>query len=150
MQIQLMRCTAEKNRINKSEYITKVFAIEGNIIDNCDIQNPIIIIQKTTQPLKAGYNYMYIPEFKRYYYVSWVNVNTNMWELHGSIDVLYTYMADILNNKAIIEKSEDNSKANLYLNDGSFVMDARKYNQVLEFPSGFSSSGYNILICAGG
>lgn len=150
MQIQIMRCTAEKNRINKSAYITNVFSIEGNIIENCDIQNPVITIEKTTQPLKSGYNYMYIPEFKRYYYITWVNVTATMWEIRGSIDVLYTYMGDILNNKAIIDKSEDVSKSNLYINDGSFVMDARKYNQVLEFPSGFSSSGYNILICAGG
>ena len=151
MQIQLLRCTAENNRINKSDYISDVFAVEGNIIEESSILDPVITLEKVTPPQDNYYNYMYIPAFKRYYFITDITcVYDRMWKISAHVDVLYTYMSEILNNKCIICKSEDQSKSNLYLNDGSFVMDSRKYNTIIKFPGGLSSSGQNILICAGG
>lgn len=150
MQIQLMRYVGEKKRINKSAFITNVFAINGTLIEECDTLNPVILIEKNNNPLNNDYNYMYVPEFKRYYFISFENTCKNMWRIHGKVDVLYSHMSDILRNQCIIDKTENIEKANLYMNDGSFVMDSRKYNQVYHFPTGLSSSGHNILIVAGG
>lgn len=151
MQIQLMRCIAEYNRINKDPFIKSVYAMEGTIKENTSVLNPIVMIDKITPPMASYYNYMYIPEFKRYYFIQdIVSVYETMWEIHGKEDVLYSNMSDILNSMAIIDKTEDTANANMYLNDGSFVMDSRKYNQVFHFPAGLSPSGHNILIVAGG
>ena len=57
---------------------------------------------------------------------------------------------DILNSECIIEKIENQSDSNLYFDDGSYVMDTRKYNEVIEFPNGLNENGSYILICAGG
>lgn len=151
MQIQLMRCTAEAYRVDKSEFITNTFTCNGNLKDETSVTDPSFLIEKTTPPIKTQYNYCYIPQFERYYFIRDFDVvHNNMWRVSCHVDVLYTYMAEILNNKVIIEKAQSASDANLYLNDGSFVVDARKYNRVINFPGGLSETGHNILICAGG
>ena len=150
MQLQLMRYTAERKRINKSAFISNIFAINGNLLDDTDILNPVIMIEKTNNPLLTNYNYMFIPEFKRYYFIEFDNNYAAMWTIKGEVDPLYSHISDILSNQCIIDKAQNVSDANLYLNDGSFVMDSRKYNQVYQFPNGLSEAGYNILIVAGG
>lgn len=150
MQIQLYTCKAEKNRINKSDYITNRFILGGAIKKSTSITNIVIEIEKTN-PVQYEYNYMYIPEFGRYYFIDdFVNKSEKIWEIHASVDVLFSFKNDILNTSAIIDKQEIEDKANLYLDDGSFVMDSRKYNTVIPFANGLNDNGSYILICAGG
>lgn len=151
MQIKLLRYVGERERINKIERFTNEYILQGSLKDESSVIDPVILIEKSTPPTETYYNYMYIPKFKRYYFINDITViNANMWQIKGHVDVLYTYCNDILMNKVIIEKTESSADANVYLNDGSFVMDSHKYNQVKKFPNGLSSNGYNILICAGG
>ncbi len=150
MQLQLMRYSAERYRINKSGYISNIFAIEGNLLTDTDVLRPVITIEKSNNPIDTNYNYMYIPAFKRYYFASIENNHEKLWTIKGEVDALYSFMPDIIRNQAIIDKSEGKNNANMYLNDGSYVMDSRKYNYVYKFPSGLSEQGQNILIVAGG
>ena len=150
MQIDLFTCTAERNRVNKADFITNRFTMEGTIKDQTSAMNLSIEVEKSN-PLKYNYNYMYIAEFNRYYFINDVQtIANNRWIISAQVDVLYSFIGDILQTRAIIEKTEDESNANLYLNDGSFVMDSRKYNEVKEFPNGLNENGQYILICAGG
>lgn len=150
MQISLFTYNKEKVRINKTEFLTNRFALNGYLKNETSITNPVIVIEKTN-PAQYGYNYMYIEKFKRYYFITDIKqVRANIWEITAKCDVLYSFMTDILSNKCIIDKAENPPDANLYLNDGSFVTDSRKYNEVIPFASGLSLNGSYILICAGG
>lgn len=150
-QITLLRCTAEKQRVDKSGFIFGRWNCNGELKENTSIITPTILVKKSTPPPDGKYNYMHIATFNRYYFIEdIVSFYNNMWEIRAKCDVLYSYKTDILNSKCILDKAEEPSKSNLYLNDGSFVMESRKYNQVLKFPSGLPQNGYNILICAGG
>lgn len=150
MQIDLFTCTAERNRVNKSDYISNRFTMDGTIKNPTSAMNVEIEIEKTN-PVKFAYNYMYIGEFNRYYYIDDIRtISNNRWLISASVDVLFSFMNDILQTTAIIDKTENEETANLYLDDGSFVMDSRKYNTVKEFPSGLNENGSYILICAGG
>ena len=151
MQINLFTCNAERNRVVKTDYISNRFVLEGTLRSSSSVTNPVITIEKATNPVNYNYNYMYIEEFGRYYFIDdIVSINNKLWEIHASVDVLYSFADEILSNSAIIEKSEDEDNANLYLDDGSFVMDTRLFNTLIEFPNGFNSNGSYILICAGG
>lgn len=152
IQIKLMRCTAERERLNKTGYIHGSWLCEGNIKDDTNILRPSIVIEKNTPPQENKYNYMQVSAFgERFYYIEDIEILYNgFWKITAKCDVLYTYRTDILNSRCILDKTEEPTKANLYLDDGSFVLDSRKYNQVLEFPNGLPQEGYNILICAGG
>ena len=150
MQIDLFTCNAERNRVNKSSFISNRFTMNGTIKDITSAMEIVIEIEKTN-PVKYNYNYMYISEFNRYYFIDDIKLlGNNRWLISGSVDVLYSFMNDILNTTVIIDKSENELNANLYLDDGSFVMDSRKYNEVIEFPNGLIENGSYILICAGG
>lgn len=150
-QLKLMRCTAEHNRINKTPYISGEWVANGTLKSDTSIIKPVIILEKATPPQDNKYNYMYIGAFKRYYYITDIrSLRNGLWEISGVCDVLHTYREDIYNAKCIIDKSEGFATANLYLNDGSFVMDSHKYNEVIQFPYGLSEQGNNILICSGG
>ena len=151
MQISLFVNTAEKERMDKTSYITNRFPIDGFLKRNTSVINPVIEIEKTSNPITYNYNYMYIGEFKRYYFITdIVNVSKNRWEIHGKVDPLFSLIGDIRACSVILDKAESENNANLYMNDGSFVMDSRKYNEIKRFPSGLNENGSYILICAGG
>lgn len=152
MQITLLRCTAEKERVDKTAYIFGSWICDGSLKEDTSIITPVIEIEKNTPPMNNKYNYMQIPAFgNRYYFIEDISVTyNNRWRIRAKCDVLFTYKTDILNSKVIIDKTEEPGKANMYFDDGSFLMDCRKYNQVLKFPAGLPQEGYNILICAGG
>lgn len=150
MQINLFTCNAERNRVNKNNYISNRFVLEGSFRKATSALNIEIDIEKTN-PLLYKYNYMYIEEFGRYYFIDdIVSVRNRLWTIHATVDVLMSFSSDILSTECIIDKVENESVANLYLDDGSFVMDSRKYNEVKEFPNGLNETGQYILICAGG
>lgn len=150
MQISLFTYTKEKERINKTDYLTNRFPLNGYLKNETSVKEPVILIEKTN-PALYDYNYLYIEEFKRFYFITGIKqIRCNLWEISAKCDVLYSFMNDILANKCIIDKAENSPDANLYLNDGSFVTDSRKYNEVIPFESGLSLNGSYILICAGG
>lgn len=150
MQISLFTCTAENNRVDKTDYISNRFVMDGAFRNESSVVDPVILIEKSN-PSEFYYNYMYIPDFKRWYYINdYITVRNNLWELHAHVDVLYTWRASITQMKAVIDKTQNLADANMYMDDGSFVMDSRKYNTVIPFPNSLSQNGEYILICAGG
>lgn len=150
MQIDLFICTAEHNRVNKSGFLTNRFTMAGTLKKSTSVTNIVIEVEKTN-PVIYHYNYMYISEFDRYYFITDItNVSRNHWIINATVDVLFSFKNDILNTEGVIEKTENESVANLYFDDGSYVLDSRKYNEIKEFPSGLNNDGQYILICAGG
>lgn len=126
----------------------------GNTITGCVLKKETSILRPkilliSEDPDITGYNYMEISEFGRYYFIDdIVSINNNKWEISGHVDVLQTYMSDILNQNVILNKQE--TRGNKYLNDGSFVSQVNEFNTSYNFPNGFNTSGTFILICAGG
>ena len=122
----------------------------GAFKNESSIQDPVILVEKTN-PAEFHYNYMYIDEFKRWYFINdFVLIRKNIWEIHAHVDVLHTWRSDIGLTECVIDKSEEQQKANLYLDDGSFITECRNNIDVKEFPSGLNENGSYILICAGG
>lgn len=150
MQINLFTCTAENNRVDKTNYLSNRFVLGGTFRNESSIQDPVILVEKTN-PAEFHYNYMYIDEFKRWYYINdFITVRNHLWEIHAHVDVLYTWRAEIEQMECVIDKSEEEGKSNLYLDDGSFVTECRNNIDTIEFPYGLNENGSYILICAGG
>lgn len=150
MELNLFTCTAENERVDKTDYITNRFVMNGSLRDQSSVIDPVIMIEKNN-PTLYDYNYMYIPEFKRWYYINdIISVRNSLWEIHAHVDVLYTWGADIKRMNGVADKLEDILNANVYFDDGSFIMDSRNDIEVKEFPNGLNENGSYILICAGG
>lgn len=81
------------------------------------ILRPVLVIN-SVQDIYT-YNYMYISEFGRYYFIDDIrSVHDNLWEISAHVDVLETYKTAILSNTAVLRRQE--KKFNLYLDDPEF------------------------------
>lgn len=146
MVIDLYINSSENNRVNK--VLSGKFELTGTLRGETNVINPEILIEHTNP---TGYNYAYIPEFNRYYFINeFTSVRNGLWRVRLAVDVLETYKTQIKQMPAIIDKQQNKGNSNLYLNDGSYVIDSRSYNTILNFSGGFNNGGEFILITAGG
>lgn len=79
--------------------------------EECGIINPTLIINGLTNP--ASYNYAYIEDFDRYYFISewkWILGN---WECSLYVDVLATYKSEIGNATEYIARSSAEYDGNI-------------------------------------
>lgn len=114
--IVLINNGSAENVIGKT--MTSVAALTGTFRDEVDIVNPVVRIERASA---VGFNYVYISDFGRYYYVNEVKaLRKNILELSLVCDPLESFKAQILNHNAIVDKQEN--QWNLYLNDDSIKM----------------------------
>ena len=96
--------TAETNRVDKTNYLTLVSEISGNLREETSLTDLVITIQQSEVPT---FNYAYIKSFNRYYYVTDIaSVRSNLWEISLSVDVLMTYKEALLNCTGFIDRNE--------------------------------------------
>lgn len=95
---------AEFNRVDKTNYLTEVTSLYGVLKEPVSITEPVISIEYELLP---HFNYVYIPEFNRYYFIDdyVIDVN-NIYILKLSIDVLMSYKQGILGTSAFITRTE--------------------------------------------
>lgn len=144
MDIKIYNNTSEKVKVGKT--LTNVRDISGELKEACDIINPVIIISGENL---SSYNYLYIPIFNRYYFITDIKViRNNLWELSCHCDVLETYKNEIKTQKAIIARQEN--EYNLYLNDPEWKVYTNKQVLTKTFPTGFRDTGNYYMTVIGG
>lgn len=148
MDVRLINTPDEQNVIGKVKTLidTAQCTIKGNI----SYENPILLLAYDGN-VSDQINYMEIPELNRCYFITdLINLTGGRYEVHGKVDVLESFKDAVLGLAAIVDKVNDQNTGNLFLDDGSFVVENKEFNTVLNFPSGFNSEGEYILITAGG
>ena len=99
MKLQLSNTSDQPNVIGKVLTGTKEVTIMLKKSD--DIKAPTLILSRSTYD--KNYNYAYMPDLKRYYFINdVVNLNNDNVRINLQEDVLQTYKDDILNSTAII------------------------------------------------
>lgn len=146
MNIQIQQTTSEKNRIGKS--ISNLYTASGALREGTSIINPVIRISGANIPTLKNANYMHIPDFNRYYFITDIkSIRNGLIEISGHVDVLQTYVGQIRNNTAIIKRNSNSW--NLYIEDGLFKTYANPHIFTKLFPSGFKDPSF-VLSVAGG
>lgn len=111
----LYNMTCERNKIDKTEHLTRYLQIKGVFRSAVDVENPLLTLQLDAYP---AFNYVYLPFFNRYYFVVGVrNISKNIYEINLKVDVLYTYKEQIKNCLAEIIRSSITEKQNPYIID---------------------------------
>lgn len=147
MQVTLCNTPSERNIINK--VIQDVISVNAVIKGELSVENPILILDYTSD--SNNINYMKIPELNRMYFINEIiKLTGHRYEIHGKSDVLESFKQDILSMNCIVNKQQGIDKSNLYLDDGSFIVENKEIQQVINFPYGFNENGEYILITAGG
>lgn len=143
--ISLFKTASENNRVVK--VLTDEKQLSGELRNQTSVLSPKIRIESADNI--AGYNYCYIPEFGRYYYiVDITSVRTNAWEVSMRCDVLMSYSAQIKSLRPIIERDETGQSAGLVDND--LPISINKKVQKLYFPNGFTKDIQYVLTTSGG
>lgn len=72
--------------------------LECSLKENCSLLSPILKIKATSRPTA---NYMSF-EGRYYWITDIISLANNLWEIHGTIDVLTTYRQHIFNTSAFV------------------------------------------------
>ena len=145
MQINFYQCKSDKRVINKTLDIQFTLPNCG-LIEPSSAIDPEFTITKT--PGLYRYNYVYIPYFSRYYYITdMIDLDGNAMKIKCHVDVLMSFKDQILACKV---NSRTNENAyDMYLPDDRPI-ESRYIRYSKEFPVSFKSfnSSY-ILITVG-
>lgn len=105
--------TIKLYKFNKKSNSTKRPITAGdsfscNIKSVSSILNPVIdIVDKTGQNKIPMYNYAYISEFKRYYFITDITYDIGIWTISLSVDVLASFKSDILDSEQYVLRSSN-------------------------------------------
>ena len=145
MDIVLYVNTSERQAINKT--IGSGLTLTGSLRGESSVISPSFLIENTNP---SGYNYCYIAEFGRYYFITDItSVRTNIWRIDCAVDVLMSFKTQILNLDVIV--SDDSlPDAECYYSGEQWQTLVKTKTDVINFPSGLLSDGEYILITSGG
>ena len=107
MTIIFYKTLSKPNEINK--VLQNSFTITGNFKTDTDIIKPIIKVLNTTDFNIFEYNYCYISELKRYYFIEDITILADkLFFISLSLDVLCTYKNAILSSVGNISRYSQN------------------------------------------
>lgn len=96
------------------------------------------------------YNYMYIADFGKYYFITnIISVRTGLWLVTASIDVLESFKSEILSLNVILSNTESKGAENYKMGSCWDVL-VKDKTDIISFSDGLLSTGEFILITAGG
>lgn len=146
MDLRLYYTSDENNKINKA--LSNGTILTGTMRDSSSIISPVILVEGSSF---NEYNYAYIPQFDRYYFIKEItNYRNNLWILTLEVDVLMSFKSSILNMHCIFIETETTG-ADRYLSDPRvWVNKVKDKTDILTFPNGLLETGEYILITAGG
>lgn len=94
---------AEPNSFPK--VLGEAIRYQGELRNECDILNPVLTIEGLNPD--TTFNYCYIPDFKRYYFITESSVvRTGLIQFNLHVDVLQSWSKEILELEAIISRNE--------------------------------------------
>lgn len=125
--------------------LTKVADLTGTLREESSVIAPVITIERSSP---VGFNYVYIPDFGRYYYVQEVDVvRTGLIRLHLKSDPLMSFGTQIRANSGIIRKNAN--QFNVMINDNSIRTYQNDIYSYYQFANGFGDAFTNVLLVAG-
>ena len=127
MNITLYKTKSANNVINKKLVSEKNLGNNCILADNTSVTSPTVIIGGITSlDSISDYNYAYIPQCHRYYYINdIIALSGGRVKLILSVDVLMTYKTDILNSTQLVTRQKNQGK--MYLANADWTVDGRTY-----------------------
>ena len=141
--LQLYKNTSENTDVQKN--ISDRLDITGYSRESVDILHPVIQLKDY---VVNEYNYCYIVELRRYYYITnIVSFPNGTYQLTMAVDVLMSYINDIKASSGLITKQRD---YNPYATD--YDIESRTELRTIYFPDGnkFDYDGEFVLVALRG
>lgn len=145
MQIILYVNHSERNAINK--VIDSDNTLTGSLRSESSVITPSFMVEIENP---SNYNYCYIEDFHRYYFISDItSIRTGIWKIDCLVDVLMSFKTDILDLYVTVNhNSAPNQEC--YMAGDVWQSTVKTKTDVINFPTGLLDSGEYILITSGG
>lgn len=146
MELRLYYNASENNQLVKD--IVYIATLTGTLRDASNIVKPSILIERADL---GTFNYVYISEFNRYYYVKEIeSYRTSLWLLTLESDPLMSFKSSILELSVILKETENTGLNNYLLDDRVWRSTVKDKTDIIKFPNGLLENGEYILITSGG
>ena len=104
-EIHTYKSSAEQNRVDKTNFLVADMIISGVLREASSLIHPSITF---TSDIIPTFNYVYIPIFNRYYYVTDItSIKNKLWQMSLTVDVLMTYKEALLACTGYIDRNEN-------------------------------------------
>lgn len=145
--IDLYVCTDDDNKLNKTNLSGNI-SMAGVFRSEVSIMTPVFQIETSTNI--SAYNYAYIQDFGRYYFITNITaVRNNIWQLSLKCDVLMSYKTALASVPVIAARAENGY--NQMLQDGERATYKDTRIQTYNFPRSLDANGCKYyLVLTGG
>lgn len=145
MQIILYYNKSDERQIYKE--LIEGETLEGVLREDSSLISPYIMFESDTV---MRYNFAYIPEWQRYYFIKEKESYRNhLYLISMECDVLMSFKNDIAYCQVVVDKQSMSENGDEYIDDGSLVCDNFMFNRVYNFSNGFNTNPTYILTTAG-
>ena len=141
--LDLYKFNGDTRKVDKS--LTLVHQYTGcEIIEDMDIIDPIITLD-VSGFVDLGFNYLFIPELGRYYFVKKiVALNNGFIKIFCHIDVLKTYSTDILRSEQYVCRQQN--KCNFRLPDNEYNIKSNRNLTIKNFGKDIIQPNSNFIL----
>ena len=139
--------SSDSRVVNKT--LTQIYVTPPDVTfkDDVNMMAPVLVMAYDAGLLTC--NYVYIPAFSRYYYVTRIITSQQRLIMECKIDVLQSHASAIENFSALLARCE-NSHFNKYLNDRAFKALSYDIATTKALPNSFTKDMEFVLTVAGG
>ena len=132
MTIKLYKYHGDNRKIEKSLDLVQTIS-NATVVETMDIINPVIILEvDQTFASVISFNYIYIQDLKRYYYVNNIEIMSNGYiKIQCHVDVLKTYSNDILNSTQYVKRQQH--KCTVQLADSEYNIKSNRNLTIKNF-----------------
>lgn len=139
MNITLYKNLSAPNTLSKQ--LTEELLVQGDYNTTVDILNPFIRIKSAVDIME--YNYMYIPDLKRFYFIQNIIAYRNkVYDVYTNVDVLASWRSEILRCYGIVKAGED---SNPFMQGYVSSVDVRKSVSKYSFNDPFTDGEYILI-----
>lgn len=131
MTIKTYRFLGDSRKIDKTLTLVKTYS-NADIVGDMSIQTPIISLQLDSFTDVINFNYIYIPELRRYYYVENSTIREDGFvQIHCRVDVLKSFKTDILASTLYVERQEN--KCSYQVPDNGYTIKSNRNLTIKNF-----------------
>lgn len=142
--IKLYQFSKNKNSTKQPDNSVTQVSYSALMKTASSLINPVITIKESP----IGYNYCYIADFERYYFITDMTYALGEWELSLSVDSLASFKSDLGNVTTLVLRSASNKSG--YLRDNLYPLSDNYTKNVQTWaPYDISSSGYYYVTAIG-
>ena len=128
--------------------ISQVASYSCQVTSSCSLDSPEILLNISSS--LPSFNYMYIPEFGRYYYTNVNIVNGNQMLISGNTDVLMSFWSSFRNSQCVAQRSTSHQNPELEDELMPFKNQPKYIYRRSSFAFSPSSSGGCYILTVGG